>query len=1643
MDKLGLIIQAKLDTSQKAIENINVQIKQLEQKINKLNLKVNIDVQELKNVILEIKNTQSKISKAFQIDDSNIDKVTQKWVKVRDEQEKLKEVITQTTTATGNQIKIIDKYDEKGQEIQQTISQFTNNLKKQREQQKALVGTFDELKREQLEAIDVARVLSKQYGDLEVREYSLNKVTGQYSVVLRKSATENLHLKGTLDQASGSLWKYSETVKQARAVQLGFSEQLKIALERVPIWLAATTVWFQSFRFFRQLVVDITEVNRAMIELRKVSEDSEQALNRFKLLAPALGKELGSLATEIINVTADISKLGYTLEDALELSRLAIIGKVVGDLESVGNSVDYIISTLKGFKMEVSEASTVLDYMNYIANTTSIDFRNIGEGYKRMSSALAEANNTLQEATGLLVAGYDVTRDAERTATALRTISMRLRGVSEEGEDLSNLVPKLEGLFNRFGLTLKKNDTTLKSTFEIFRDLSAIWDKISDMERAAVLEAIAGKRNAQIAAAVIRNFQTAIDVVNKFQESQGSALLEHKEYMQSVDAAYNELQNTLTELNQKLLDSSTIITTINIANWALENVVALGKFNYAVVGLELALGFLAITNRKVIASMQALEITATAGGLRKFWSDIVLCTKALLGFDVSLKGVQVSAVALNTALAGLLVGIPLLVTAIGALINHSKRVREEFAELAREVDFTMKEIERVELLTQKLEEGNLTREEELRIQKEIAQLLPEATDKYTEQNEALATQVDIIRELNRQKLDNTIAKATSYVAQYSNQIEKLAKRYENAKKRRDELVQALTDSDVKLYTYDIRTGLERVMTRQDIKRELDEYIKQIDDLQPIITAWNNNVDILNKYLGTNYEKIQLNVRTIKESANAKKEEIDVTEDWLELQKKLVYTNKDLAEQGKEVYDNLKLLFDVESELNQEGQLSLETINNLVEKYPDFVEVIGLSNNAIKELIETKKKDALVTIETSITTTQQIVEDAKDRITVLNKEMEALIKRQEIYMSWSSIIDKKRISSEIEELQQFVTENESRIKYLEYLKNTLSKPASFVTDSKTSGSTKEYVSKLDLTYRQLQMALESVNHELDLLRAKEQQLEGKELIDNYRQQNELIHKRIILLQNFNDQYEKDITTLKKQLSDLGFDYDNLGNQIDKYNKLKDEEKEKVDNLVQSIDDLSDKYRKNSLEILNSINMIKDLNIETSSFVTEIERNVMKTVDEIANALKKKYTEMKNEALTKAKETYEARIEYLDKEKEKVEDNINEQIELLEKSTDTQIEILQRQIEEINRALSDVEYYDEIAELEEQRAILLKEYAMLEIDTSEWAKKRRRDILEEVATIEQTITEKTRRQQAEEQKRVLKDEIDNIKKQAEEKKQQLEEELQRQRDYFERARIIAKENYDKEVADINEKYDELLTAKNRYIEAEKKLEEKRMDEIIDLLESYDSEWQKVGELLGKSFKEELIKEIEEAIRETSKLINLVKTSNSTDISGGRSVTEIEEDIERRSQQWWDYYNKHPELHSSPTPTYDDPYLRKLHEENERDRELLKELRGYREGGIVDYTGLAVVHGTKQKPEGFLNNEQLETIRKLVVEIPKVENLFSHIRFNVPDMLRNINVDKAVNIEQQNNYIVDPSIDIRQMSNDIGRYTRNQLLKVGVTA
>ena len=82
-----------------------------------------------------------------------------------------------------------------------------------------------------------------------------------------------------------------------------------------------------------------------------------------------------------------------------------------------------------------------------------------------------------------------------------RTVALRIRGAKSELEDagletegMVESTAKLRDLIKGIsGVDIMLDENTFKSTYQIIDELGRVWDKISDIDQASLLEAIAGR----------------------------------------------------------------------------------------------------------------------------------------------------------------------------------------------------------------------------------------------------------------------------------------------------------------------------------------------------------------------------------------------------------------------------------------------------------------------------------------------------------------------------------------------------------------------------------------------------------------------------------------------------------------------------------------------------------------------------------------------------------------------------------------------------------------------------------------------------------------------------------------------------------------------------------------------------------------------------------------------------------------------------------------------------------------------------------------------------------------------------------------------------------------------------------------------
>lgn len=171
----------------------------------------------------------------------------------------------------------------------------------------------------------------------------------------------------------------------------------------------------------------------------------------------------------------------------------------------------------------------------------------------------------MEESIGLITAMNSVLQDPEKVGTVLKTVSMYIRSskaeLQEAGESTDGLVQstaKLRELI--LGLTNQKVDimqdpTTIKSTYQVFKELSKVWGEMTDVNKASLLEALGGKRNANATAALIKNFKTAEEAMETATNSAGSAAKENERQMDSIEGKVRQLKSSFEAFSNSVLSS--------------------------------------------------------------------------------------------------------------------------------------------------------------------------------------------------------------------------------------------------------------------------------------------------------------------------------------------------------------------------------------------------------------------------------------------------------------------------------------------------------------------------------------------------------------------------------------------------------------------------------------------------------------------------------------------------------------------------------------------------------------------------------------------------------------------------------------------------------------------------------------------------------------------------------------------------------------------------------------------------------------------------------------------------------------------------------------------------------------------------------
>ena len=170
----------------------------------------------------------------------------------------------------------------------------------------------------------------------------------------------------------------------------------------------------------------------ALTELKKVTDETDVSYNRFLQNMSKTAGVVGSTVAELTTMASDWARLGYSMEEAGKLAESTAILLNVSEFKDATEASEALISTMQAFSYTADESQHVVDILNEVGNNFAVSSDGIATALQDSASALMEGGNNLEQAVALVAAANRVVQDPNSVGSALRTISLRLRGTSVE-----------------------------------------------------------------------------------------------------------------------------------------------------------------------------------------------------------------------------------------------------------------------------------------------------------------------------------------------------------------------------------------------------------------------------------------------------------------------------------------------------------------------------------------------------------------------------------------------------------------------------------------------------------------------------------------------------------------------------------------------------------------------------------------------------------------------------------------------------------------------------------------------------------------------------------------------------------------------------------------------------------------------------------------------------------------------------------------------------------------------------------------------------------------------------------------------------------------------------------------------------------
>lgn len=345
-------------------------------------------------------------------------------------------------------------------------------------------------------------------------------------------------------------------------------DNLMINLKKTAQWQFSSTIIHGLVGQIQSAIGYVRNLNGALTDIAIVSDLSSNQLAKFAADAQRLGKSLSASTLDVSRAALIYFQQGDNALKSMEKAAITIKAANASANSSAAEMSEYLTAIWNSYQVGSKELEKYVDMMAALGAKTASSMEEIATAMQKVAATANTVGVGFDQMSSIISTVSSVTREsAETIGTSYKTIlarigDLKLGKIVEDGVEVS--LGQVSSALKQIGVNVMDVRGNMRDMGLVIEEIGTKWQSMSDAQKTATAQVIAGKRQYTQLMALFENWDMYQNNVLIANDSNGALNKMQETWATGWEAASNRVRVSLEGIYSSLIDDSFVVGLLNV-----------------------------------------------------------------------------------------------------------------------------------------------------------------------------------------------------------------------------------------------------------------------------------------------------------------------------------------------------------------------------------------------------------------------------------------------------------------------------------------------------------------------------------------------------------------------------------------------------------------------------------------------------------------------------------------------------------------------------------------------------------------------------------------------------------------------------------------------------------------------------------------------------------------------------------------------------------------------------------------------------------------------------------------------------------------------------------------------------------------------